>query len=251
MAIARAMVLTLCSLVSCEGEPMLFGEREFLAESLEGRELIPGLDIQLQFGGEQMSAYAGCNSLSGDYHLSEGKLVTPGLGTTELGCSSSLDTDPGQEEWFIGFLESSPSYALDEPRLVLSDDKVTLVLLDREIAAPDRPLRGTTWEARGFVRDGLVFAPAMAGGTIVFDESGAMSIVTPCATGSASYEADDATVKVVGTMLPSPMCPDEEFATTVDATMREVLNDGSLTYGIRDAMMTLMRDEVGLVLYAD
>jgi hypothetical protein len=50
-----------------------------------------------------------------------------------------LGNIPAQEQWFAELIVSSPDYEIDEPRLVVSDDEVTLVLIDREIADPDRP----------------------------------------------------------------------------------------------------------------
>jgi hypothetical protein len=92
------------------------------------------------------------------YELSGGRLALDGyLARTEKGCWTALGDLVAQENWFAAFLEADPYYELDEPRLTLSDDEVTLVMIDRAIPEPDRPLRRTRWIVSAYMRDGEAF----------------------------------------------------------------------------------------------
>jgi heat shock protein HslJ len=228
-----------------------FGERTFLSESVEGQTLVPGTRLTMNFDGRGgMGAWAGCNSISTDaYHLSDGRLVTGDLFATELGCDDALYE---QDQWLASFLHASPSYELDEPRLILSDDSVTIVLLDREVADPDRSLQGRTWEVDGLISNGFVgFAVATPDATLEFGDESALAIVTPCAPGSATYEVGLSSLALSSVTIGDVACPDDEFAVRYDEHMREVLVDGTFDYEIDANHMELMRGDIGLWLSTD
>lgn len=152
--------------VGCEQEDVEYlGEREFVSESIVGASLIPGTRVSLWFrDGGELSAAAGCNGMSGGYHLADGELVAGPLSMTEKGCSIPGGNPHDQDDWLAEFLMSRPSYTLEEPRLVLDDGSVRLTLLDREVAEPDRSLQGRVWTVTGLVRDGLVLVGAIGAG---------------------------------------------------------------------------------------
>lgn len=246
-----ALVLLLSALPGCEDDPRYLGHRMFLSESIEGHELVPGYPLRLHFGAEgELDAYAGCNSMSGSHELSGGRIVTPlYFGSTEKGCSTPAGNLHRQEDWFREFLEADPYYELDEPRLVLSDDEVTIVFLEQEIVVPEpRPLQGTRWWMVAFIRSG--FAIPSSAGSLLF-EDGKLSIVTPCASGESRYEVDGARVVLDGTIVGAPACPDGEFVAKFDSDMREVLADGVVDIELDGGSLTVMRGEVGLMLSAD
>ncbi|HET6582187.1 MAG TPA: META domain-containing protein [Nannocystaceae bacterium] len=227
-----------------------FGERTFLSESVEGRTLVADTRVRLDFdrsGG--MAVSAGCNSIGSEaYALDGGELVAGELYSTEIGCDEPLHE---QDAWLQGFFAASPAYTLDEPRLTLVAEGVTLVMLDREVADPDRALLGE-WRVDGLVTGGSVgFGPSPQQAKLEFGEDGELGITTPCARGRASYEAGIATMTLSGVGIGAPDCMDDENAALIDDHMRAVLMDGTFDYGIDASRLQLMRSSIGLWLTKD
>jgi heat shock protein HslJ len=247
----RVALLCSVAVVGCERDDGTFGARVFLSESIEGRSLIPGTRVGLRFFDDgAVIASAGCNSMSGDsHHLADGELVVDSLGITEKGCSGPAGDYHAQDEWLLEFLLSRPSYTLDVPRLVLDDGTVTLVLLDREVADPDRPLQGRVWRVSGIIDGGfgIVFATDDPS-ALEFGDDGRVTIVTPCATGSAGYRVDGATIELTDGAIAMPACDAGEFSPVIDEHMRNVLADGALDHEIDASRLTLMRGDIGLML---
>src|SRR5690606_28994967 len=76
------------------------------------------------------------------------QLVVDNVGGTEMGCDSERHE---QDEWLAAFLQGRPTLALEGETLTLDDGTDTIVLVDREIADPDRPLEGTEWVVNSIV----------------------------------------------------------------------------------------------------
>ncbi len=131
--------------------------RSFVSTAvLEGgveRELVPGTRIELSFADGRLSARAGCNLLGARYRLRSGVLeLVGGVSTTEMGCDPERHA---QDAWLSGFLGASPRVRLEGSELVLSGAGTEIRLLDREVAEPDLPLRGTTWRLETLVEGGV------------------------------------------------------------------------------------------------
>jgi heat shock protein HslJ len=122
-------------------------DRTFIATSVTEngapKELVEGSRIVLNFRADgQLGAHAGCNSMSGAGRIESGALVVDELGMTEMGCP---DGGNAQDAWIADLLTSRPALHLADDELTLTGDSITMVLLDREVADPDRPLAGTPW----------------------------------------------------------------------------------------------------------
>lgn len=245
----RARLGLLILLGACDpAEPATLHGREFFSESVEGRELVAGTRIAMRFDDEHgFSASAGCNSMGSEtYELAEGRLVLGPLSMTEKGCEAPLHE---QDEWLSSFLGSSPAYVLEEPRLTLSDDDVTIVLLDSEVADPDRELQGPIWTVNGLIDGmGVGIGEAPVDGTLEFRDDGTLAIITPCAPGTADFSVDGTAIALSGVSFDDVACPDDENAVMIDAHMREVLADGALEHEIDAGRLTLMRGDIGLYL---
>lgn len=130
------------------GRPAELVGRTFLSEAVadEGtpRHLVEGTRISLEFVDDrQLRASAGCNLLLATYSVRGRRLSIEGrVGGTEMGCGPGLHE---QDEWLAGFLEASPTWTLADSRLTLVSEATEIVLLDRQVADPDRPLEGTRW----------------------------------------------------------------------------------------------------------
>jgi heat shock protein HslJ len=227
-------------------EPQTLGDREFLSESVEGRTLVAGTSIHMNFFGDGLGASLGCNSMNTEqYALVDGHVECDWFSITELGCEAPRHE---QDEWFLAFLQGSPAYSLVEPRLTLSDDDVTVVLIDREVADPDRPLEGRNWEVTGLIENGFVFVAEFSPAQLSFSDSGSFSIVTPCSPGIGSFDVVGSTLVLSGVQLTPNECPDQEFAMRAHEHMSLVLADGEVEHHIDADSLTIERGDIGLYL---
>jgi heat shock protein HslJ len=106
--------------------------------------LADGTRITLRFTDDgRLIADAGCNSMQGPVKLGGGTIAVHDLATTEMGCDKPrMD----QDRWLAELLGSRPTWRLAaEHRLVVTSGRTKLVLLDRKVAQPDRPLAKTRW----------------------------------------------------------------------------------------------------------
>ncbi len=250
MCIRTSLVVVLAASVpACDtekggGSSTSLDGRHFIDGTLEGRTLVEGTSVSVGFYDGEISASAGCNSMSGAYSIANGQLHVSNLGTTEIGCSSALHE---QDQWLATFMTSSPSLELDEPRLVLSDGEVTLTLIDREVADPDRPLAGPAWELNGFIEnDGFSFGD-WPQTVLKFGEGGSFAIDLGCPTASGNYTVEGNSIVFVNVSMDLNECPAEpQYAVDVATT---VLSDGTSNYEIDAGHLTLMRGEQGLSFY--
>jgi heat shock protein HslJ len=128
-----------------------FRGRTFLSESVtqDGRPLplVVGTSIRLTFHDDgRLTASAGCNSMGGPVRTDGGRIAVADLATTEMGCDPERHA---QDAWLAGFLTGRPAWRYEAPRLELRAGSTTVVLLDRAVADPDRPVEGTTWGLDG------------------------------------------------------------------------------------------------------
>jgi heat shock protein HslJ len=155
------------------GEPW---GRTFLStsvtENAQPRPLVAGTRITLNFmeDGHRLGAQAGCNSMGGPAGFERGRLVVGDLATTEMGCDPPRHA---QDEWLARFLTSRPVWSRKGASLTLDNGTTRIVLQDREVADPDRPLRGTKWVVDTIV-DGQSASsvPPGAEASLVFAQSG-------------------------------------------------------------------------------
>jgi heat shock protein HslJ len=226
--------------------------RTFLSETItEGGapvDLVEGTRIRLEFTDGRLVAHAGCNTLFTDLSTDGGVLDTTGVAGTELGCDRALHD---QDEWLARFLESRPAWALDGDRLTLTGDTVEIVLLDREVADPDRPLTQTRW-----VVDTVVLGDAAASvpgdaedaAWLVID-NGSFTASTGCRDISGRVEVRDGRLRFSETVLTGPACPPD--LSLVDRVMIEVLS-GEVEFTIDADRLRLDLDgDFGLGLSAD
>jgi len=110
------------------GPPTTLAGRQFVSQSVEGRELVPGTEIRLSFSANALSAYAGCHHLSGPYRVEGNVLRVERLPPAGAACDQARHE---QDWWLQQLLIGSPRFALDGWRLTLATaDRV--VLIDRK-----------------------------------------------------------------------------------------------------------------------
>lgn len=220
--------------------------RTFVSTGVSGHELADGSQVQLTFEATALSARAGCNTLFGDYAVEEQTLRVGAMGSTEMGCEQALME---QDQWLGEFLEAGPTVAVDGDELTLSGDEAVLVLTDRVVADPDRPLEGTTWQLESHrSNDAVSNVTGMEKASLRFDGEGRVQVRTGCNQGSATYEREGDTVVIGPIMLTRMACP--EPAMEIEAMMTSALDQQTLTVSVEADRLTLDGDDAGLGLVA-
>lgn len=222
---------------------------EQVTEDGSDRELVEGTRVSLEFTDDgRLVASAGCNILSTDVTVGEGTLEVTGVGGTEMGCDPELQA---QDEWLAAFLSTPPTWALDGDRLTLTAGTTEIVLLDREVADPDRPLEATRWVVDTVVT-GETASSMHAGteGSAWLEIDGeSFTAHTGCREVSGSVAVEDGTLRFSDAVQTDPAClPELE---ELDEVMLAVLT-AEVEYAIQAARLRLTHpDDVGLELHAD
>lgn len=225
--------------------------RTFLSQSVtqDGRPLplVVGTTIHMTFHDDgRVSAAAGCNSMGGLVRMERGRLVVTGLSTTEMGCDPARHA---QDEWLAGFLSAEPSWTYEEPRLELRTAGTTVVLLDRAVADPDRPVEGTTWRLDGTVEgDAVASMPSGVEGSLTFRDGRVDFDIAGCAAGWAGAVVGPSTIEVGPVSMSRSACAG--VGAQVVRAVTEVLA-GPVAYDVEASSLSLTKDGRGLLLRAE
>jgi heat shock protein HslJ len=227
--------------------------RTFLSESVtehgRARELVDSTRIFLDFTTDgQISANAGCNHLFGEVSIDDDRLEVGLMGGTEMGCDPALHA---QDEWLMAFLQNSPAWSLDGDRLTLTTADTEIVLLNREVADPDRPLEGTRWLVDTVISGEA--ASSMWAGTEgsawLLIEGEQFTASSGCRDFEGGVERGDEFLQFTDTVQTDPACPAE--LREVDEAMQAIFA-AEAEYVVEAARLTLAGpDGVGLGLHAD
>lgn len=195
--------------------------------------LVGDTRITLTFEGGRIGASAGCNSMSGTVDTSGGRLRVTALGGTEIGCDADRHA---QDRWLAELLESDPTWRLDGDALTIDDGATSIVLADREVDDPDRPLEDTEWEV-DTVYSGEVASSTPAGGaaTLVF-ERGRVTGSTGCNDLGGDAVVEDGRIRFGPIEATHAGCPPP-----LDGLERAVLATltGDVTYEIEAGRLVL------------
>lgn len=227
--------------------PALAG-REFWSTGMQGRALVPGTRVALTFDQDgTLGASAGCNSMGGTWSL-DGTTLRAGIGQmTEMGCP---DDRFAQDDWLIDWLSSGLKAMTEADGLILEGAGVTMTLLDRELADPDRPLAGTTWVLNGLeqgVGDAGVVSSVPSGvrATIRLDRD-QLTVDTGCNTGAASASVNGDMLTIGPLALTKRGC--ERDAAEVERMMTEVLQ-GAVRVEVDGGILRLTGPDGGGLMF--
>lgn len=213
-------------------------DRVFVSESIEGWELVPGTQVRLRFRDRELLANAGCNSIEAQYAVQAGVLELGGYGMTEMGCDPARHA---QDDWLVAFLGSKPALELAEPRLTMTTSSARMILLDREVASPDRPLVGTQWIGEA-IGDGNVVQGGL--GTtlfsIRFDADGTALVHTSCQSGTGAYQVDGTTITFVGLTYDAAPCSDPSHQAVSDRVLF-VLDGAPVAFAIEETALEIRK----------
>jgi heat shock protein HslJ len=226
--------------------------REFLLDSADGFTPVQDTTVRIHFdeedGHPSFGFYAGCNHHSGPYEVRGGRLVLMGLGSTQIGCEQALAT---QDTILSDFFLASPELQLEDDRLTFVGETATLVFADREVADPDRPLVGRLWTVDTFITADAASNFALAESpTVRFEQDGAVEIFSGCNTAGGSFTQSDGELTLSGIAYTERGCP-EPGAMQAEASVQAVLSDGTVSFEIEAARLTLMRGDRGLSATTD
>jgi heat shock protein HslJ len=216
--------------------------RDFLSTAVtekgQDRALVAGSRIRLSFTGDgRLVANAGCNTMSGQAEVRDGRLVVADLATTEMGCDAPRHA---QDEWVAGFLSSGPSFDLAGNELTLSVDSTEIRLQDREVADPDRPLRGTRWVVDTVVDgDAASSVPEGAEAHVILGEDGRFGGSTGCNQmgGTAAVDEAAGTISFSDVIATKIACEDDKMS--LERAVLSVL-DGEVAYDIQAERLSLI-----------
>jgi heat shock protein HslJ len=220
-----------------------------VTEHGQPRALVPGSELRVEFNEGDISINAGCNGMGGRYTLSEqAELRTGSLAGTMMGCDQAL---MDQDQWLSSTVFAEPLVAsVDGDTLTLSREGLELVLTDREVAAPDALLEGTTWQLDGIrTADSVSSVPAgTTTPTFVLAADGTVTLDTGCNGGRTTATVSGSTITFAPVMTTKKACADRAGRQT-EAAVLAVL-DGAVEWSITEKTLTLTKAGQGLVYRA-
>ena len=224
--------------------PSQLDGHSFLSTSIQGRALVTGTRVRIGFDAGSLTANADCNTMSGKYTVSGGQLAVTELATTEMGCASALSA---QDQWLATLLGGA-AITLAGSTLTLETSGVTLTLLDRVVADPDRPLVGTSWVLDS-IGSGQTMSSVPVGvvASIVF-EAGAVQVRAGCNGGSGPATIGPSTISFGSIAMTQVACSPD--ATSVESALTAVLR-GEVAWSIRADALTLVQGANQLVFRAE
>lgn len=220
--------------------------RTFLSTSVTGHQLVDGTQVRLSFRDGSLNANAGCNSMFGAYAVEQDTLRVSDLAGTQMGCDPEL---MAQDEWLAIFLTAGPELAVQADELRLTSGDTELVLTDREVADPDRPLQGTTWQLDSHrTSDTVAHSTGMEQATLLFDGNGRLQVQTGCNTGSATYEVSGDTLEIGALALTKMSCP--QPAREIEQLIVAAIDQQTLHFTVEANRLSLEGDHEGIDLLA-
>jgi heat shock protein HslJ len=221
--VAGVLVLAGCGGDSGSASGRDLAGRTFVSTSATPA-LVAGTRLRVSFTDGHLSAQAGCNTMGGKVVFDGDTLVLTEVGQTEMGCEPRLMQ---QDERVAAFLTSKPTWSLDGDTLVLGKASTRVTLVDRKVAEPDRPLRGTTWVVEDTGDGDTVSHTGGPVATLQFDAT-TLRGSSGCNTVTAGIAVRDSTIAVTSPVWTDRRCLQ---AAPYEDAMRAVLQ-GNVTFAI-------------------
>ncbi|MHB8958056.1 MAG: META domain-containing protein [Candidatus Limnocylindrales bacterium] len=166
----------------------MVGNRTFVSTGVTGHQLVAGTKVTLTFRDATLSASAGCNSMSGEYHIVGSTLSVGSLATTEMGCQQDL---MAQDAWLAELLPGA-TVQLGSTSLTVTKGGVALEFVDRQTT--NLPLEATMWTVDGLVSgDAVSSVPQGVAATLVIRGREAQ-VYTGCNWASVAVTVADGTI---------------------------------------------------------
>lgn len=228
----------------------VLADRTFVSDTVEGRALVDGSQLELSFDGDRLGVAGGCNQLGSTWTLDGDVLAVAELSMTQMACEPAALMD--QDAWVAEFLSSGPIVAIDGATLTLSGSAggmdAVVTLTDREVADPDRPLEATSWTLESLLSaDAASSVPVGVRTPTIAVVDGRIEVDAGCNTGSAPVEVRDAELGIGPLVLTRVACD----AATNDVEQQVVgVLQGNVAFAIEADRLTLTSGDGGLVYRA-
>lgn len=218
-----------------------------IVENSEPYFLVDGTNLRLVFRDQgQVTASAGCNSMSGTYQISDGIFVVKNQGTTEMGCDLELHA---QDDWFFGFLGSKPLVSLDGDSLTLTNGTLEMHFLDEEVATPDLELVGPEWIVDTIIDgEAAVNEDWSSPATLQFSAEKSLSFFTGCNDGEASFEITGEKIILSSVISTDMECADEQADRLEQAIFAVLGAEEPISWSIQVDRLSLNIEGAGLGL---
>jgi heat shock protein HslJ len=227
--------------------------RTFISQKVEEggalHELVAGTELSLSFHQDRrIGAAAGCNSGGGEFRVVDDALIIDEMGTTEMGCEQQLHD---QDDWYFGFLGTSPIITVDGDALVLDNGSIHIAYLDREVVVPDQNLVGPKWVVDTIIEgDAAINADWQDPATLVFGDDGTVDVFSGCNDGDAGYQVNGAAIAFGPLVLTEMACPNEMMQQLEDAVRTVVHQQQQVAWEIDANRLDLNIEGYGLSLVA-
>jgi heat shock protein HslJ len=203
--------------------------------------------LRLTFGQNGcLAADTSChNEMTAPYEVDQTRLLVGQALYTGVGCDAS-ELEMRRHALMAAALESNPVFALDGDRLRIAGNGLTVDLLDRKVADPDRPLQGTLWTVQLFLDKDGGGTGHTALATLRF-ESGQLGVELPgWSTGSTAAAVTGPKVQIEQLRMSDIRC---DVAQRKVKNALEALLSGEFMYTIDAETLILRRaDGKGLEL---
>lgn len=212
--------------------------RTFVSTQVTGTP-IPGdgpLIVEFPEAG-RIAATAGCNRFVGAVDLTGHTLEAPDLAATMMACPPPRD---GADRWLTGLFGSAPEWLLHDDVLTLTGDGSTVVLGDKKVVDPDRPVVGTEWAVTTLrTADAVVSSLALetAAPTLTFRDDGTVTGTTGCNRFDGPADVGDGAVTFGPLATTTAACEDPDTA-EIEQHILAVLA-GEATYVVDGPTMIL------------
>ncbi|WP_109526912.1 MULTISPECIES: META domain-containing protein [Nocardia] len=222
----------------------------YVSTTVQGTPIPGDGPLTLTFTDNRVSAYAGCNTASGSVTFDGDVLRVGDLASTLIGCP---EPQAGADQWMNTLLTAAPTWRLEGTTLTLRDKDQTVTLVDRKVASPDKPLKGTDWVVTEIItRDARTTSQTLAETrpTLLIAEDGTVSGTTGCNRMTGTADIDPSGSPVTFRLATTRMaCPPEVME--VESAVLSAL-DGTATADIDADTLTLRNknNDTGLVLHA-
>ncbi len=205
-----------------------------VTERGQERALVPGSQLLLSFSSSGVTASAGCNTLTAEGGIQDGRLVLDRAASTEIGCEPELAS---QEQWWASLLLSQPEVELGDRALTLRDGQSAVAMVSQEVI-PDEPLTDTVWQLDTILGGGT--SSTVPSGTAATLEIGADAVevsIEGCGEASVAAEIGSATITVDPDDVGLLGCQDD--AAVVERALGAVFGIGEADYVVEGGMLTI------------
>jgi heat shock protein HslJ len=219
----------------------------FVSTDVTGYDLVADSQIRLAFESGNLSANAGCNTMSGAYAIQDGDLkLSAELASTQMACQPDLMS---QDTWLAAFLKAGPAITMEGSTISLAAGDVVAAFEDEAVASPSPSLTDTKWTLDAVIQgEGVSSVPTdVTPPSLVIGEQGEAVVFTGCNRGHATVDIGETTLTFGPMSITKKACPGDAGALE---TAVLTLLDGVVTYLIDGQRLTLTKGSQGLTYLA-